>query len=180
MKLLFVRHGQTDFNREGRMMGQEFDLPLNAVGIAQVENTALFLSHDIAAIISSPLKRAHQTAEIINKKLHKKIELNDDIKEMSYGSLAGKTWSEIEAETGDNTAHEKDTDVTFDYRPYGGETAENFKRRVAKFVGELKSRYENKIVLVTSHGGVIDVMHILFPQGERPASDNARIHEFDL
>ncbi len=69
MKLIFVRHGQTDFNLQGRPQGQEMDRPLNETGEGQVEAAAQFVPSDIDFIISSPLKRAAQTADILNKKL---------------------------------------------------------------------------------------------------------------
>jgi broad specificity phosphatase PhoE len=180
MKIFFVRHGQTDFNKEGRVQGQEIDMPLNAKGVEQVEKAMSFLPENIDMIISSPLKRALQTAEIADKKIKRGIQLSDDIKEMSYGSLAGKTWKDIECETGDSAMHEKDTNITFDYRPYGGEPADEFKKRIARFIDKLTSEHQNKVVLVAAHGGVIDAMHILFPQKERSETDNATIHEFDI
>lgn len=178
MKLIFVRHGQTDCNKNGIKQGQEIDVFMNAEGIKQVEEVTGKLPTNIDFIVSSPLKRASQTAEIINKRLNKNIQFNDDIKELRYGSLAGKTWPEIEIITGDKDAHEKDDNVTFDYSKYGGEKADSFKKRVTKFIEELKLQYPDKTILVTTHGGVVDAMHILFPQKEKAATDNASIHEF--
>jgi broad specificity phosphatase PhoE len=178
MKLLFVRHGQTDFNKNKLPQGQEIDAPLNDTGIQQAEEAAKFLPDNIDFIITSPLKRASQTAEILNKKLDKKIEFNDDIKELRYGSLAGKPWPEIEVLTGDKDAYQKDKDILFDYRKFGGDSAEDLKRRVEKFISEVKEKYPDKNILVATHGGVIDSMHILFPQKERAETDNATIHEF--
>ena len=73
MKLLFIRHGQTEPNRQGRMQGQEVNEPLNETGIAQVEDAVQHLPQSIDVILSSPLKRAFQSAEIINKKFNKKL-----------------------------------------------------------------------------------------------------------
>src|SRR3989338_1566659 len=131
MKLIFVRHGQTDFNKNKIVQGCEMDPPLNDTGIQQVEESAKSLPEGIDFIISSPLKRASQTAEILNRKLNKRIEFNDDMKELSYGSLAGKSWSEIEAITGDKDVHQKERDTLFDYRKYGGNSAEDLKQTVA-------------------------------------------------
>ncbi len=180
MKLLFVRHGQTDFNKNKLPQGQEIDAPLNETGIQQAEVAAASLPGNIDFIVSSPLRRAFQTATILNKKLGATILLNDDIKELRYGALAGHTWPEIEVLTGDHDVHQKDIDIAFDYRAHGGDSAEDLKQRVAKFVTEMKTEYPSKTILVASHGGVIDAMHILYPQAQRIEADNATIHEFDF
>jgi broad specificity phosphatase PhoE len=161
------------------MQGQEVDEPLNETGVKQVEATMRNLPDHVDAIISSPLRRARQTAELLNTKFKKDIQFSDDIKELRYGSLAGKTWSEIEAQYGGRVTHETDDNVTFDYRPFGGEWSEDFKKRVTHFVEKVKRRYtHDEVILVTAHGGVIDAMHILFPQQEKPSRDNGTVHEF--
>jgi probable phosphoglycerate mutase len=178
MKLYFIRHGQTDFNIRKLPQGQEIDVPLNETGIKQAEDSVKSLSVDIDFIISSPLKRTTQTAEIINRTLQKDIEFSDDIKELRYGSLAGKPWAEIAQITGVSDAKEKDHNLTFDHTPYGGDSAEHLKGRVAKFVEEVREKYPAKTILVVTHGGVIDAMHILFPQKERKETGNAIVHTF--
>ena len=180
MKLLFIRHGQTDFNKNKLPQGQEIDAPLNDTGIKQAEEAAKSLPEDIDLVIASPLKRASQTAEILNKKLNKKLEFNNDIKELRYGSLAGKPWSEIVEITGSKDIHEKDDKTLFDYKKFGGDSAEDLKQRVAKFVSEVKEKHPNKTILIVTHGGVIDAMHILFPQKERVETNNATVHEFNF
>jgi broad specificity phosphatase PhoE len=180
MKLIFVRHGQTDFNFQGRTQGQEMDIPLNATGISQVEAAAAGLPQGIDLILSSPLKRAYQTAEILNRTLGKELLTNDALKEVKYGSLAGKTWAEIEAETGDVSMRTRDLDGTFDYRQYGGESMQDLMQRVNQLVEELKAKYPEKTILVTAHGGVIDAMHLLFSTEALTVAENASIHGFNF
>ena len=180
MKLIFVRHGQTDYNKQGILQGQEKDIPLNVHGIAQVEEAAQKVPSDVDLIVSSPLQRAMKTAEIINERLHKQIEFDDQIKEFKYGSLAGKTWPEIIAITGDDKAEEHDADVTFDYSPYGGESATDAKKRVSGWIEKMRQKYPDKKILVATHGGVIDTMHALFPQKESVSRDNAGINVFEF
>ena len=88
MKLYIVRHGQTDWNLEGRVQGQA-DIPLNDTGINQAENLKEKLrSYDLDICYCSPLKRAVQTAEIaIDGRMQ--IIFDDDLKERSYGDLEG-------------------------------------------------------------------------------------------
>lgn len=178
MKLIFVRHGQTDYNKNKIVQGREVDTSLNDAGIKQAEETAKSLPNDIDFIISSPLKRAFQTAETLNQKLNKMIEFNENITELSYGNLAGKSWSEIEIITGDKNVHQKERDTLFDYRKFGGDSAHDMKQRVSKFVAEMNGKYPAKNILVATHGGVIDAMHVLFPQKERSETKNASVHEF--
>ena len=65
MKVTFVRHGQTDWNKVGKQQGR-MDIPLNATGIEQAHQTAeLLKSEPFDRVYSSPLTRARQTAEII-------------------------------------------------------------------------------------------------------------------
>lgn len=180
MKLIFVRHGQTDFNKKGIVQGQEKDIPLNDDGRAQVEKTATTITKNVDRIISSPLARARETAEIINKRLHRGVEFSDELKEFSYGSLAGKTWAEIEKITGDPDIHAKDENVMFDHRPFGGESAQDVKARVKHFVDQVAATHSDETMVVTAHGGIIDTMHALYPQKERPSRDNASIHIFEL
>lgn len=178
MRLLLIRHGQTDYNVKKIPQGQEIDAPLNDEGIRQVEAAIPLVPSNIDFIISSPLKRASQTADILNKALGKEILYEDRIKELSYGSLAGKTWQEIEAETGDPNVKEKDSNMNFNYCLYGGEAVIDVQNRVAQFVEDAKVKYPGKTILVTTHSGVMKTMYRLFPQKDEPKTLNATIHEF--
>ncbi len=180
MKLIFVRHGQTDFNKNKIPQGQEIDAPLNAEGIKQVEAAIAQLPSSVDLFFASPLKRAYQTAQILNTKLGMEIVTHDKLKEFSYGSLAGKPWPQIEEETQGAATYEKDQRLDFDYRPYGGESIEDLKKRVAEFVEEMKITHPDKTILIAAHGGVIGAMHLLFSSGEQAAPKNAAIHTFDF
>jgi broad specificity phosphatase PhoE len=180
MKIFFIRHGQTDFNKQKIPQGQEIDVGLNDEGVRQVKEALPSIPHGIDIIFSSPLKRARETAQIISAKLGKEIVLRDDIKEFSFGSLAGKPWSKIEQETGGTVTRDKDKALTFDYRPYGGESIEDLKVRVQGFINEVRMQYPDKKILVAAHGGVIGAMHLLYPQKEMVERRNATIHEFEF
>lgn len=95
MRLLFVRHGQTDDNARGLIQGRN-DPPLNDNGLAQAERIAEILSHqDVSCIISSPLKRALQTADIISQKTGLVIELDDRLVERDFGLLQNHTYEDL-------------------------------------------------------------------------------------
>ena len=89
MKLILVRHGQTVWNREKRAQGVS-NIELNEYGRAQAECLALsLLDEGIDSIVSSPLKRAIQTAEAINRFHHLPIDTQDGLMELNMGDFEG-------------------------------------------------------------------------------------------
>jgi phosphoserine phosphatase len=99
VRLLLVRHGETDWNRQGRFQGQ-IDVPLNENGHRQAQQAADFLSTiPLDFAITSPMKRPKETAEAILQK-HPQIALGEepDFREISHGTWEGKFEAEIEAE----------------------------------------------------------------------------------
>mgnify|MGYP000054727446 CR=1 FL=1 len=86
----FVRHGETDWNRQGRLQGWR-DIPLNATGEAQAEALRQSLiSMRFTSIAVSPLMRARRTAEILNRDLRLATHVIDDLREMNIGPLEGE------------------------------------------------------------------------------------------
>jgi broad specificity phosphatase PhoE len=97
MRLILIRHGETLWNKEGRIQGTS-DIELSAVGIEQARLLALSLKDQpIGAIHASPLKRALQTAEIINKFHRKEIQTHQDLVEMDQGDFEGFSFKELMA-----------------------------------------------------------------------------------
>jgi broad specificity phosphatase PhoE len=85
----FIRHGQTDWNLKGMIQGAT-DIPLNETGHAQARSAIpSLLGKGISRIASSPLVRAHKTAEIINEHLGVPLHIVDGLKERSVGVLEG-------------------------------------------------------------------------------------------
>ena len=100
--IYIIRHGQTDWNIEHRTQGQT-DIALNTNGIKQAELiTEKIANSKIDSIISSDLKRAYMTAQIINKKFNKKIETDKRLREFCFGTLEGIIRDNITQETWDN------------------------------------------------------------------------------
>lgn len=86
----FLRHGETDWNREGRIMGHQ-DIPLNQAGIAQAHQAVSYLNYlGIDRIVSSPLCRAKETAVIIGSYLKVSVETCDSLKEAKWGEMEGE------------------------------------------------------------------------------------------
>lgn len=97
IRLLLVRHGETDWNRDKRFQGQ-IDVPLNSQGQAQGQRAAQFLrSIPIDRAVSSPMLRPKETAEAVLKEHPTlKLELYDALQEISHGLWEGKLEEEIE------------------------------------------------------------------------------------
>lgn len=94
MKIYFVRHGQSESNKKGRLTGN-LHSPLTGQGIRQAKKISLKASLDFSKIYSSDSIRCRQTADIINKKLSVSIIYDPRLRQRDFGSLGGKTWKEI-------------------------------------------------------------------------------------
>ncbi len=163
MKIYFVRHGETDWNFEGRLMGRGNDESLNKKGIEQAHALAEKIDKDFEVLFSSPLKRASQTAEIIGQSLKLPVLFRTEVMEWDAGSLGGKKWSEIPMITNGMVSIEKlDKELGANFDKYGGEKNEEIRDRVKKFIDEVKKDFNGKKVLVVTHGGIIRTVHGLY------------------
>ena len=96
MSIYVIRHGKTDWNLESRIQGKT-NISLNEIGINQAEEVREKLENkEIDLIISSPLDRTRQTAEIINKNMKLPIKYNENLMERNFGIYEGKNSKEIE------------------------------------------------------------------------------------
>ncbi len=97
MELILVRHGETIWNREGRVQGFS-DIDLSDVGVQQARQLALSLRDaSILSIYSSPLIRAQKTARIINEYHHAPLYIEPGLMEMDQGDFEGLTFQELMA-----------------------------------------------------------------------------------
>lgn len=95
MELILVRHGETIWNREGRVQGFS-DIDLSDVGVQQARQLALSLKDaPILSIYSSPLSRAQSTARIINEYHHAPLYIEPGLMEMDQGDFEGLTFQEL-------------------------------------------------------------------------------------
>jgi broad specificity phosphatase PhoE len=154
--LLLVRHGETDWNRDGRWQGHS-DTHLNDIGREQALRVAAEL-HDVDVVYSSDLARARETAEIIAGALGLDVRFDPRLRERSFGAWEGLTAPEIEADF--REAHARwlagDGAGADDAEPFAA-----FGARVTGFLEEALERHPDETVLVVAHGGSIRVIHAL-------------------
>jgi ribonuclease H / adenosylcobalamin/alpha-ribazole phosphatase len=151
--LVLMRHGETDHTRDRRFSGLGgADPGLNDDGRAQARATAAWLgpiAGDLEVVVTSPLRRTRETAEILAETLGKTVEVEEALAEASFGSWDGKTYEEARAE--DEAAFDKWV-ASMDLPPGGhGESITDVDRRVRRARDRLIASYPGKTVLVVSH-----------------------------
>lgn len=152
--LLLVRHGETDWNRDGRWQGQA-DAPLNERGREQARALADELAGEpVEAVYASDLSRARETAEIIAARLDgRPVEVDPRLREVHVGAWSGLTMAEIEERYPAAVARWRAGDPAHDFA--GGETYAAMGERVVDALAEIASRHPEGEVLVVLHGGSI-------------------------
>jgi broad specificity phosphatase PhoE len=147
--IVLVRHGETDWNRERRFQGRA-DTPLNDAGRAQARELAeLLASEPLAALYTSPLRRALETATIVGARLGLEVGTSEAMQEIDVGSWQGLTVDEVRARFPEE-AH-----VTWAGGWDGGETYAQLDERVVAGLLELGARHEGRHLAVITHGGPI-------------------------
>ena len=155
VELTIVRHGETDLNKEEVVQGSEIDAPLNVSGIAQAEKCAKEVKgKKFDVILSSPLKRAMQTAEIIAKALGQSVaETNSIFRERDLGEWTGKKITEVMEKFPIDLKGAKP--AMHYHTPTRGESFSQFLQRARDAAAYIQSRYPGKRVLLIAHGGFI-------------------------
>ncbi|MFN2143580.1 MAG: alpha-ribazole phosphatase [Candidatus Promineifilaceae bacterium] len=160
MKLILVRHGETDWNMERRYQGQ-LDVPLNERGRWQAGRAAQVLAgQPVDYLISSDLRRALDTAEAIGSVCGRKVTADSRLRELSYGKWEGLTVTKIK-ERYDGAYRRWRTDPA-NHPPEGGEVLAAAARRVEQVWQEIK-QVEAETVVLVSHGGTLRILlrHLL-------------------
>jgi 2,3-bisphosphoglycerate-dependent phosphoglycerate mutase len=133
--LLLVRHGETDWNAEGRLQGQT-DRPLSEYGRRQARKLAEELAGDpLDAIYASDLARARETAEIVGERIGLPVVLDPELREKDWGSWEGLTA------------------VERDRVEFVGESTEAHQERILRALERISERHPDGRLLVVTHGG---------------------------
>lgn len=156
MKIYVMRHGQTDWNAERRVQGRT-DIELNETGIEQAENAREeFSKYDINLIISSPLKRAIKTAEIVSKE-NVPIIIDERIVERCFGDKEG-----ICPHNEPNLPKKNFWDYTANLGDWNVEPVQELCKRVWGLLDEVKEQHNDKNVLLVTHGGTTKAINAYF------------------
>ncbi len=168
----FVRHGQTDWNVEGRMQGHT-DIPLNTTGIEQAHAAAKLLPvGSFTRIIASPLQRARVTAEIIAQAHNLPLEFDDLLKERTFGSFEGRLRDEILSE------HDLDPKSSMSkILPADAEQWSNTQSRSQQAITKWLHAYPDEHIVFVSHGAFFRALYESLG-GPRLEAENARPYHF--
>ncbi|TWT25928.1 histidine phosphatase family protein [Planomicrobium sp. CPCC 101110] len=154
-RICLVRHGETDWNAQGRLQGS-MDIPLNANGILQAEACSEHLketSWDF--VITSPLQRAKNTAEIINGKLGVPLIVMEEFMERHFGDAEGMTLHDRRA-------------IFPDKKYPNQEPLELFKQRLMFGIKKIEQQFPDSRILLVAHGAVIDLILSAFSLEAKP------------
>lgn len=162
--LIFVRHGETDWNVAGRLQGQR-DIPLNARGRDQAAAVGRTLSKRLGAqelacrdFVCSPMERCRETMEILRGSAGlpaKGYAFDERLKELTFGTWEGFTWREVKARFADG-AKEREADK-WGFTPPEGESYAALCARIAPWINGL-----TRETIAVSHGGVMRAaMHLI-------------------
>jgi probable phosphoglycerate mutase len=150
--IIFVRHGETDWNKQGRIQGS-IDTELNDTGRAQAQAVALALlakREELMAydFIVSPQKRAQDTMAAINawqERQADQIRAEPLVREIDFGIWEGKTWAEVIA----SGVYPADPAQRFFWRPEGGESYQDGTARAQALLDKI-----TRPTLIVAHGGI--------------------------
>ena len=185
-RFILVRHGESVWNSQRRIQGT-LDPELSPRGRRQtdllVSSLRPHLTPGVAAIYSSPLRRAAQTADRIALAYQIPVVLEPDLREMSLGTWEGMTVAEIQATY--PGCYEQWLEDPLAFPAPGGEDLRSFERRVVGVLERMRDAHPKAGLIVVSHGGVIkallcvalglDVRYLF-----RLKQDNTAINQIEL
>lgn len=156
-RLYFLRHGETDWNLDGKMQGQQ-DIPLNSTGREQAYSAGQILQYQpIKRIVSSALSRAYETANIINSFLNVPITQTTDLNELSAGICEGKSLRFISMQYAPliNDMLDKTNPDRFSLSLPNGESWREAEKRVLSCIQNIALAHPEHHILFVSHYGII-------------------------
>ncbi len=159
-RIIAVRHGETAWNVDSRIQGH-LDIPLNDTGRWQARQLGQALADEpIAAIYSSDLLRAWDTAAEIARVAGVQPVAERGLRERGFGRFEGRTFREIEAEWPDHATQWRRR-VPHWVPPEGGESLLSLRERIGRTVHALAARHAGDAIVVVAHGGVLDALYRL-------------------
>lgn len=183
MKLFLIRHGQTDWNLQGRIQGS-YDSELNETGVAQAKELGKKIQesgYKFSKIYSSTQKRAARTAQIISDAVELKHTQVKGLEEINFGEWEGLTWEEVK-ERYPEEYEEWHKNRRYAGPPGGESYQEMLERVLAAIRGIIAENSEN--VAIVTHGAVIMVLQCFitntpFDEMRKFRTENTSITELD-
>ena len=159
-RIIAIRHGETSWNVDGRIQGH-LDIPLNDIGLWQAEQAAQALvDENIAAIYSSDLQRAHVTAQAIARTTGAPLHTDAGLRERCFGDFQGRTFKDVEASQPEDAQLWRTRNPAY-APPGGGDSLLALRERISRTVDRIASQHEGEQIVLTAHGGVMDVLYRL-------------------
>jgi broad specificity phosphatase PhoE len=171
-EFFFLRHGETEYNREGRFQGH-IDVPLNSAGFAQAESAVDVLSErKISRVVSSPARRVLQTVQPFMQADEIPLHIEDDLMEFFVGGFEGQLVADV------RQAHGLDRGKSWlTVLPDDAECWREFVSRVCSAVGPWTTRHSDETLLIASHGLVFRALAEVLT-GTQLSIRNAEAHYF--
>ena len=177
-RLIFLRHGETDWNAEGRLQGQH-DVPLNGRGRDQAASAGRMVRDTFGAdlgslhFVASPLSRTRETMEIARTAMGLdplSYDMDQRLVELSFGRWEGLIWPEVKAmDPWAATAREGNK---WTFQPPGGESYAMLADRLRPWLDTIE-----RDTLVVSHGGVARVLLVLIGGMTTASAPVSDIHQ---
>lgn len=180
--LILLRHGETVWNAEGRLMNQ-LDAPLSALGREQAEKLATRMSGvRFDALYSSDLDRALATSQAIANRWGAAINALSGLREMNLGAFAGLTWPQVEKEFPEELARYRKEE---DYAVPLGESRRVFHDRTMSCLKALVDQHPGQTLAVVAHGGTLgtvlrELMSLPLTCPLPARLPNASFNQFDI
>ena len=163
VRLIVIRHGETDHNKQGRYMGRT-DIPLNAKGKEQALLTAQKMKEmPVHAVITSPLARARETADIIGKECSLPVSSDAAFIERNLGIFEELTKKEVQTRYPE--LYSRTITRIFDEAPPGGETINEVFQRVSAGLNQIRKEHSGKTIILVTHAFTAKAINRFFHPG---------------
>lgn len=172
------RHGESSYNALGRIQGRTNNSVLTEKGKAQAEKTGAYLTDKkVEAILASPLKRALQTAEIVDKFLNVPLIEDERFIEVNVGVIEGLHHTEATAKYGADYAKWRDRENRYpEFCFEGGESKLQVRERVFAGLKDWAEKSDYQVMAVASHGIMLGQMMIALGAPDREVDNGSILH----
>ena len=158
VRVILIRHGETQWNREGRVQGYHADSPLTETGRGQARALAERLARErVDALYASDTGRTRGTASPIGAATGLRVIHDAGLRERNYGAFEGRTFTEVERDFPAEYGRFRTRDPH--YVPPGGESAAQFRDRVMAALERIAAGAAGERVAVVTHGGVLGIAY---------------------